>query len=144
MRNTLTCAAFGLVIASLAPLGHAHAVAGNRIFPATLAVDDPGIGDELDFQFGHIRAPNDDGDAVTVNTLSANYAKTITPSLAFSVGSNYTTQRVSDNSAVKGFDNLGLGIKYVVYVNPVHEFMLSVGMNGDIGGSGSKAIGSSY
>jgi hypothetical protein len=145
MRNTLTCAAFGLVIASLTPLGHAHAVAGNRIFPATLAVDDPGIGDELDFQFGHIRAPNDDGNTATVNTLSANYAKTITANLAFSLGSNYTTQRVTGNpTVVKGFDNLGLGIKYVVYVNPVHEFMLSVGVNGDIGGSGSKAIGSSY
>lgn len=144
MRNALTRAAFGLAMASLTPLSHAHAIAGDRIFPATMAVDDPGVGDELDVQFGHIRTSTDDGDTAGVNTWSANYAKTITPNLAFSVGGNYTTQRVTGNPAVKGFDNVGLGIKYLVYVNPVHEFMLSVGLNGSIGGSGSKAIGSSY
>lgn len=144
MRNALTRAAFGLAMASLTPLSHAHAIAGDRIFPATMAVDDPGVGDELDVQFGHIRTSTDDGDTAGVNTWSANYAKTITSNLAFSVGGNYTTQRVTGNPAVKGFDNLGLGIKYLVVVNPVHEFMLSVGLNGSIGGSGSKAIGSSY
>ncbi|GAC1547085.1 MAG: hypothetical protein NVS3B11_04740 [Collimonas sp.] len=128
----------------MTPLGHAHAIAGNRIFPATMAVDDPGVGDELDLQFGHIRTSNDDGNTVSVHTWSVNYAKTITPNLGFSVGDNYTTQRVTGNPTAKGFDNLGLGIKYLVYVNPVHEFMLSVGVNGAIGGSGSKAIGSSY
>lgn len=144
MRNEFVRGAFGLAIASLTPLGHAHAIAGNRIFPVTLAVDDPGVGDELDFQFGHIRTPNDDGDTASVNTWSANYSKTITPDLAVSVGDNYTTQRVTGNPSVVGFDNVGLGIKYLVYVNPVHEFMLSVGVNGTIGGSGSKAVGSSY
>ncbi|MGZ9712034.1 hypothetical protein ACXX82_14640 [Glaciimonas sp. GNP009] len=144
MRNALTRAAFGLAIASLAPLGHAHAVAGDRIFPATMAVDDPGVGDELDFQFGHIRTPNDDGNTASVNSLSVNYAKTITSNLAISVGTNYATQRAAGDPTVKGFDNLRLGIKYMAYVNPVHEFLLSVGIDTDIGGTGSKAIGSSY
>jgi len=144
MRNAVTLAAFGLVMASLTPLGHAHAVAGDRIFPATMAVDDPGVGDELDFQFGHIRTPTDDGDTASVNTWSYNYAKTITPNLGFSIGSDYATQRVAGSPAVNGLDNLQLGVKYLVYVNPVHEFMLSVGILDEIGGSGSKAIGTSY
>ncbi|TBR72416.1 MAG: hypothetical protein EPN64_18195 [Burkholderiaceae bacterium] len=144
MQKTLTCAAFGLAMASLTPLGHAHAIAGDRIFPATLAVDDPGVGDELDLQFGHIRTSNDDGDAVSVDTWSYNYAKTITPNLGFSIGSDYATQRVTGSPTVKGLDNLQLGVKYLVYVNPVHEFMLSVGVLDEVGGSGSKAIGSSY
>ena len=147
MRNVLTRAAFGLAMASLTPLGHAHAVAGNRIFPATMAVDDPGVGDELDVQFGHIRTPNDDdnpGSSASVNSWSANYAKTITPNLVLSIGTNYSNQRSTGNPTVKGFDNLGLGIKYMMYVNPVHEFMLSVGVDSEIGGSGSKAIGNSY
>ncbi|QRX84798.1 hypothetical protein JQN73_05125 [Glaciimonas sp. PAMC28666] len=109
-----------------------------------MAVDDPGVGDELDFQFGHIRTPNDDGSSTSVNSTSVNYAKTITSNLAISVGTNYTTQRSAGDPTVKGLDNLGLGIKYMVYVNPVHEFMLSVGVDSDIGGTGSKAIGSNY
>lgn len=144
MRNALTRAAFGLAMASLAPLGHAHAIAGDRVFPATMAVDDPGVGDELDFQFGHIRTPNDDGSSTSVNSTSVNYAKTITSNLAISVGTNYTTQRSAGDPTVRGLDNLGLGIKYMVYVNPVHELMLSVGVDSDIGGTGSKAIGSNY
>ena len=131
-------------MASLAPLGHAHAIAGDRIFPATMAVDDPGVGDELNFQFGHIRTSNDDGSTTSVNSTSVNYAKTITSNLAISVGTNYTTQRSAGDPTVKGLDNLGLGIKYMAYINPAHEFMLSVGVDSDIGGTGSKAIGSSY
>ncbi|MGS0743837.1 hypothetical protein ACVBEF_18775 [Glaciimonas sp. GG7] len=149
MTNTFTRAAFGLAIASLTALplsqANAHAIAGNRVFPATMAVDDPGVGDELDMQFGHLRTPNDDDPGSTsVNSLSANYAKTITPNLAISVGTSYVTQHASGNPTVKGFDNLGLGVKYMAYVNPVHEFMLSVGVDSDIGRSGSQAIGSHY
>jgi len=131
-------------MASLTLYGHAHAIAGDRIFPATMAVDDPGVGDELDFQFGHTRTPNDDGNTASVDTLSYNYAKTITPNLGLSIGSDYATQRVTGSPAVKGFDNLQLGVKYLLYVNAAHEFMLSVGLLDEVGGSGSKAIGSSY
>ena len=35
-----------LVLASLAGAA-AHEIAGNRFFPATLAIDDPGVNDEL-------------------------------------------------------------------------------------------------
>ncbi|MBB5200405.1 hypothetical protein [Glaciimonas immobilis] len=144
MRNAIIRAAFGVAMASMAPLGHTHAIAGDRTFPVTLAVDDPGVGDELNFQFGHIRLPNDDGDLATNNSLSLNYAKTITSNLAISVGDNYATQHVSGNPTVKGMDNFKLGIKYLAYVNPVHEFMLSIGVDSNIGGTGSKAIGTSY
>ncbi|MFP3740542.1 hypothetical protein SB860_37530, partial [Burkholderia sp. SIMBA_019] len=47
-----------LACLALAPhLAHAHAIAGDRVFPATLSVDDPGVGDEADLQFGHQRVP---------------------------------------------------------------------------------------
>ena len=37
-----------LCAAALAPLGaQAHEIVGNRMFPATLAIDDPGVADEL-------------------------------------------------------------------------------------------------
>jgi hypothetical protein len=40
----------GLAIA-LVPLGEsvAHEIVGNRFFPATLTIDDPGVNDELAF-----------------------------------------------------------------------------------------------
>jgi hypothetical protein len=57
----LMCAALTCV-AMLPSPAHAHAIAGDRVFPSTMAIDDPGVGDEANLQFGHVRVPGDDGD----------------------------------------------------------------------------------
>ncbi|MGV2289698.1 hypothetical protein AAHK20_13390 [Trinickia sp. YCB016] len=141
--STAVCSAVGAA-ACLAgsPAADAHAVVGDRVFPATMAVDDPGVGDEFNLQYGHIKAPGDSGD-VNVNTVSYEWDKLITKNLAFSIASNYTSQNSPDGSA-KGWDDFTLGAKYLVYANARHEFMASVGLLATLGGTGSKAIGSSF
>lgn len=114
----------------------AHAVAGDRVFPSTMAVDDPGVGDEANIQFGHQRAPGDNGDQ-SINTFDVEYDKLITPRLAVSVGGTYNMQ---NNPTARGFDNFGVGLKYLLYVNVAHEFMTSVGFDAELGGTGSRAI----
>lgn len=68
MRNTATrrgkqlLAATAFSAAALTALlipgpADAHAIAGNRVFPATMAVDDPGVSDEFDSQYGHLTVP---------------------------------------------------------------------------------------
>ena len=52
---TLSFSATALVLAS-SP-ADAHAIAGDRVFPSTMAVDDPGVGDEANFEYGHQRVP---------------------------------------------------------------------------------------
>ncbi|MBR8130942.1 hypothetical protein [Burkholderia ambifaria] len=131
--------------ALLAPaVSHAHAIAGDRVFPATMAVDDPGVGDEMNFQFGHIKTTNDDGNDVNVNTASFEWDKLITSNLAFSVGSTYINQNAPDGGSAKGFDNLEVGLKYLAYVNPKHEFMVSVGVKASLGGTGAKSVSDSF
>ncbi len=121
-------------------LAHAHAVAGDRVFPSTLSVDDPGVGDEANFQYGHQRVPGDNGDQ-SINSFDAEYDKLITPRLAVSVGETYVMQ---NNAKARGFDNLDVGVKYLLYVNDAHEFMTSVGLDAEIGGTGSHAIADSF
>lgn len=123
---------------------HAHAVVGDRVFPATLTVDDPGVGDEFDTQFGHIKAPTDDGDNMNVNTVSYEWDKLITKNLAFSVASQYVSQYAPGGNSAKGWDNVTLGVKYLVYANARHEFMTSIGLVTEIGGTGAKSISNSY
>ncbi|WP_250475371.1 copper resistance protein B [Caballeronia sp. GAFFF1] len=118
----------------------AHSVAGDRIFPSTMAVDDPGVGDEANLQFGHIRVPGDDGDQ-SINTFEFEYDKLITPRLAVSVGGAYAMQ---NNPTAHGFDNVEVGLKYLLYVNEAHEFMTSVGVSAELGGTGSRAIADSH
>ncbi len=118
----------------------AHAIAGNRVFPATMAVDDPGVSDEFDSQYGHLSVPGDNGNQ-GVNTLQFAWGKTITPNFGLSLGGAYVMQ---NNPATSGFDNFSVGAKYRLYVNEAHEFMASVGVDADLGGTGSAAIGENH
>jgi hypothetical protein len=126
------------------PAVSAHAVVGDRIFPATLTVDDPGVGDEFDTQFGHIKTPDDNGDSMNVNTVSYEWDKLITQNLAFSVSSDYVSQNAPNGGSAKGWDNVTVGAKYLVYANARHEFMASIGLEAELGGTGAKAIGDSF
>ena len=65
-----------IVLAAATSPAHAHAIAGMRLFPATLTFDDPGVADETSWIFSHINA----GGSQT-NSLDLAYAKTITPRL---------------------------------------------------------------
>jgi hypothetical protein len=118
----------------------AHAIAGDRVFPATMAVDDPGVGGEANLVYGHIRVPGDDGDQ-SINTFDFEYDKLITPRLAVSVGGTYAMQ---NNPTARGFDNFSVGLKYLLYVNEAHEFMTSVGVSAELGGTGSRAIADNF
>lgn len=140
-RAALCAAACLTVIASPAM---AHAVAGDRVFPVTLGIDDPGVGDEFDFKFGHIKSPTDDGDSINVNTASYEWDKLITSNLAFSIGGQYVNQHAPDDGSARGWDNVNIGVKYLAYVNARHEFMASVGLSVELGGTGAKAIASHY
>jgi hypothetical protein len=126
------------------PAASAHAVVGDRVFPATLTVDDPGVDDEFDTQFGHIKTPDDNGDDMNVNTVSYEWDKLITRNLAFSVSSQYVTQNAPNGASAKGWDNVTVGAKYLLYANVPHEFMTSIGLEAEIGGTGAKAIGDSF
>ncbi|RKF49754.1 hypothetical protein [Paraburkholderia fungorum] len=136
---SLAAAAAGVLL--VAPsLASAHAIAGDRVFPSTLAVDDPGVGDEANLQYGHVRVPGDNGDQ-SINTFDFEYDKLITPRLAVSIDGTYTMQ---NNPKARGFDNFGVGLKYLLYVNDEHEFMTSVGVNAELGGTGSRAIADNF
>src|SRR5579871_4466344 len=113
----------GLALA-LIPLtaGGAHEIVGNRVFPATLTIDDPGVNDELALPtFAHMASGNPDGSLGPVSTsLGWEYAKTITADLGFSVGSEGITWQ--KNPSAVGWANIETQLKYVFYQNPEHEF----------------------
>jgi hypothetical protein len=136
---SLAAAAAGIALGAPS-LANAHAIAGDRVFPSTMAVDDPGVGDEANFEYGHQRVPGDDGDQ-SINTFDFEYDKLITPSLAVSVDGSYAMQ---NNPRARGFDNFGVGLKYLLYVNDAHEFMTSIGVDAELGGTGSRAIADNF
>ena len=87
-----------------------------------------------------VRVPGDNGDQ-SINTFDFEYDKLITPRLAVSVGGTYAMQ---NNPTAHGFDNFEVGLKYLLYVNEAHEFMTSVGIDAELGGTGSRAIADNH
>ena len=131
-----TAVAAGCLLLTLCP-APAHTIVGDRVFPVTLTIDDPGVNDELALPvFSYLQGANPDGTAGPKNfTLGGEYAKTITANLQVSIGSEGVTfQR---NPRATGFANIEVGTKYVFYQNAEHEFIVAGGVDVEIGGTGS-------
>lgn len=120
----------------------AHEIVGNRFFPATLGIDDPGVNDELSlptvdsFKTGDVPP-------VRQRDVSGEFSKRITEDFAISFGTTYTFLGPVDPSVpgANGFQNLDTMFKYRVYKNPEHEFVMSVGLGVEWGGTGSSTVG---
>ena len=133
----------GLAIA-LIPLGHtaAHEIVGNRFFPATLGIDDPGVNDELSLPTVDSFNTGDDP-PVRQRDISGEFSKRITEDFAISFGSTYTFLGAIDPTAAgaNGFQNLDTTFKYRVFKNAEHEFVMSVGLSVEWGGTGATNVG---
>lgn len=123
--------------------GDAHEIVGNRFFPATLGIDDPGVNDELAFPTVSSFKTGDDP-SFRQHDFSAEFAKRITEDFAISVGPTYSFLRRPGGPAgtgANGFQNWETTFKYRVYRNPEHEFVMSVGLSVEWGGSGAANVG---
>jgi hypothetical protein len=133
----------GLAIA-LVPLSQsvAHEIVGNRFFPATLGIDDPGVNDELSLPtFDSFKTG--DVPPVRQRDISGEFSKRITEDFAISFGSTYTFLGPIDPTAAgaNGFQNLDTTFKYRVIKNLEHELVMSVGLSVEWGGTGAASVG---
>jgi hypothetical protein len=129
----------------LVPSGEsaAHEIVGNRFFPATLGIDDPGVNDELAFPTVAVFKNGDDPPA-RQRDISGEFSKRITEAFAVSFGSTYTHLSPPGGltgMGADGFQNLDTTFKYRVFKSPEHEFVMSVGLSVEWGGTGAKGVG---
>jgi hypothetical protein len=118
----------------------AHGFAGKRFFPATFAVDDPFVSDEAGVLLSNSKGPNGDG---TSTDIAMDFAKTITPRFAISMGTDYLHLKPDGADSQNGFVNTVMGGKYLVYMNDQSETLISLGANVELGGTGSPRMGAS-
>jgi hypothetical protein len=145
MSNRMFHAALCGAAIVLAAVGAArsHEIAGNRVFPATLTIDDPGVADELALPTVSLFKS---GDVPPVKELdiSSEFSKRITEDFAVSFAPTWTRLYAPGGplmTGANGFQNLETTLKYRAYKNAEHEFVMSVGLNIEWGGSGSQDIG---
>jgi hypothetical protein len=131
-----------LLIGAASP-AWAHGLIGQRFFPATLAIDDPFVADELSLPTVSLRQFPSSGDspAFRQTDISAEFSKRLSPDLGFSLAGDLTVLDPDHGPTQSGFDNMEVSLKYVFFKSPEHETLLSAGVSWDVGGTGSKRIG---
>ena len=139
-RQLLAAAA---LIALTAGGAQAHGLIGKRFFPATLAIDDPFVADELSLPtISHIKMRGDgDNPPFKETDVSAEFSKRLTPDFGFSLGGIWKVIDPDGGKSVTGFDNMEVSLKYVFFKSEEHETLLSIGLGWDVGGTGSKRVG---
>lgn len=131
------------LVASAAPPVGAHGFAGKRFFPATLAVDDPFVADELSLPtVASIKRPAEgDVPAFKELSLSGEVAKRITPALGLSLAGEWLHLDPDRAASTSRFNNLEVGLKYQFLRSDLHETIMSLGVSWEVGGTGSKRVG---
>jgi hypothetical protein len=119
---------------------YAHGVAGDRFFPSTIATDDPFVADELSLPtVAHFRTSDDPSARET--DISAEWSKRLTQNLGVSFNGGWTQLDTSGQPRVRGFQNLETTVMYQAVTSARHEAVVSLGVTGEWGGTGSTAVG---
>jgi hypothetical protein len=124
----------------------AHGLVGQRFFPATIATEDPFVADELALPtISSVRNNGDDeSPASRQRSIEVEFAKRITPDLGFSIGVAHQRFSFADGTRQRGFENVELGLKKLLYQDPAAEALVSAGLSWEIGGSGSNGVGEGF
>jgi len=121
----------------------AHGFEGDRFFPPTIATDDPFAVDELSVPTVQVfRNPSAPSGMTTRETdLGGEFDKEILPGWDLEFSDAFTVLQPKGGTTTDGWQNFSLGTKYELLQSPGHEFILSLGADWDIGGTGGRSIG---
>ena len=121
----------------------AHGVAGARVFPVTLTIDDPGVADEVSLPaLTYVRDGAENGSGPSHDyDFGFEYDKTITSNTALIFNDGYDVQQTNGAKTQTGFENLFITGKWQAYTNAEHEFVVSLGLIREFGGTGTSHTG---
>ncbi len=132
----------GLAAALAGGPAGATGVAGDRLFPSTMLIEDTQNDDELELPTVASLHRGADGDRPAGRELavSGQFSRLLTPDLALGFGTGW--RRIDTGRGVRaGWDNANVQLKYRTLVNEPHEFLVSTAIDYEIGGSGARRTG---
>jgi hypothetical protein len=143
LRHSSYSRAFALaliMVALSAAQAFAHCFVGSRFFPATLAIDDPCVADELSLPTVQWSQTGDMPPA-TEWDISAELSKRITEDLGISIGDTWSQIHQPGGFTQAGFSNLETTVQYQLLKDGPHELALLLGLIVDWGGTGAVDSG---
>ncbi len=129
MRRAALSAAALAISAGTASPAFAHAIAGDRVFPVTLTLDDPGVADEVTLP-QIVDQPGAGPSNQTQFQWEWDKRITETTALIYNHGFDVVTQ--SGSKRATGFENPVITGKWQAYVNAEHEFIVSLGLQREL------------
>lgn len=137
LKRALSSAVATVTVLLLAVVAHApvdaHVICGNRVFPATLTMDDPGVGDELSLPtFSLMPTPQGEN-----NVYAYEWDKTITQHLGIAINGDYISQ---PNAHLSGWDNTAITIKDELPCIESGEIAWSIGVVRLLPGTGASQL----
>jgi hypothetical protein len=135
-----------MMIAIAVPVDRASAytASGDRIFPATLVLPQLTPGDEFYLNFSTLPLiGNGPGMPNRSTDLTATYMKSITDRLGIEVEETYSVLGQRSAGALYGWQNFDAELKYLAVNDIEHEFLLSLGVDRETGGTGALRVGAS-
>ncbi len=153
----------GMAVLFTSSPAFAHCYVGPRFFPATLAVHDPCVNDELGFVGGsgllaahghggghahggghdHGTGTNIEGDAGPPRDygVMGEFQKRITQDFAVSVESGWSRLHPLGGPSVSGWHNFEASFQYQFLTAPEAEFVISAGLSAEWGKTGNQSVG---
>jgi hypothetical protein len=132
LKLHLGAAAVMVAVLALPGFAHAHGIAGDRFFPATILTDDPFAADEL--ALPTIGAGNH------AESYDFEWSKTLFPRFAVSIEGGYVDDHPPGGPNSSGFDNFEITPTWQFLTLGEDELVASAAFGVEIGGSGSPAV----
>src|SRR5277367_446209 len=139
------CIPLSFVLASFFALAStsdalAHCFVGARFLPATLAIDDPCVADEMSLPTVAWSKTADVPPASQLD-LSFDFSKRITENFGVTVSQGWTSLRQADGTLTQGLGNFETTFQYQILKDREHELAILSGLIVDWGHTGSTGSG---
>ncbi|HEU0218703.1 MAG TPA: hypothetical protein VFQ90_18750 [Stellaceae bacterium] len=122
----------------------AYTASGDRNFPATLVLPQLAPGDQSYLNYSMLpQSSHGAGTANRVSNFTATYGKSITDNFGIFLDETYTGVGIEAGGTQWGWQNLDGSLRYLALNNLDHEFILSLGLDREIGGTGAARVGAS-
>ena len=137
-RSKFLAALTGACLLPLQP-ALAHGFAGPHMFISTLLIDDPNVADEASLPTSATCRSRPMAACTPGNLHSASNSTSASPRISASRRpAAIRWLRSPARRRANGWQNLEGTLKYKPYVNPEHEFMLSVGVSREFARTGAN------
>jgi hypothetical protein len=121
---------------------HAYTAAGDRLFPATLVLPQFAPGDEFYLWSDTLpQTPGGIGAGTRQSNFTAVFAKTLTDRLGVVVDETWTRLDRVGRGTWSAMQNLDTELKYLAIDDPADEFLMTLGVDREFGGTGATRVG---